>query len=753
MLNHSIAGMSVKENQKFRVPAIRQKFLQLFYWLAKANHLSIRDKLSLGFGLLVVVTFLVVGRSYLASVQANKTIERTQESYVPAAIASSMAQKNLLRMLSNLRGYLATGRSDLRDRYQEARHNFEIEVAKLQTLLENSDSTSEKQHLQELQATYETWSDLPEQLFTLHENAENNQPAWELLQQQGKNRISNIRGHVNRTIELQKTKDLSNPEQANLLENLIKFRSSFAIAVSSLQGYVMTRRTDLRTNYIKHMKTSEQLWQNLQKRQRFLSDRQQEQFQNLSQSWNQFQNLPEKIFTIVESEEHRRDLFLLRTKAEPRAEKMLTLLNSIVDTQQTALTQELQEGRNALTAAHWQILLASMAALVFGGTMSLVLRRRIAGPIERLTDMTASIMKGNFQTRIDIETPDEIGKLAETFNSMSDSLAHSQAQLQEYNQTLESKVIARTKELQTKNAQLAQALQDLQDTQIQLIQAEKLSSLGQLVAGVAHEINNPINFIHGNIIHTRQYMQDLLELIELYRQEYPDANSEIEEFVEDIDLAYLQDDLPQVLSSMQNGTERIRDIVRSLRVFSRLDEAEIKDIDLHESIDSTVMVFQTRLRENLTGREIELVKDYGQLPLIRCYAVQINQVFANILNNAIDALEEKFSQLAISSGETANLEISEHPTIHIYTRQQNSQHATIGFIDNGIGIPHNICLRIFDPFFTTKAVGKGTGLGMSISYQIITKQHQGKLSCSSVPNQGTEFTIQLPVRLPSEKNV
>jgi signal transduction histidine kinase len=712
--------------------------------MERANHFGIRDKLTLGFGLLVVVTFLVVGRSYLASVQANKTIKQTQESYVPAAIASSMAQKNLLRMLSNLRGYLATGKSSFRDRYQKARHNFEIEISKLQTLLSQSTFSSEKQNLQELTNTYEAWSKLPEQLFYLHDNTTTNQPAFRVLQQEGDPLITSIVGNVDRIISTQETKELSNPSQVKFLEDLIKFRSSLAISASSLRGYVITHRSFFRAEYTTNIQESQKIWQRLQNQQQFLNSSQQEQFQRLIQSWNQFQNLPETIFEIVESEEHRRDLFLLRTEAEPRAEKMLALLDEIVATQQSALTQELQAGSDALTTAQWQILLASIAGLVLGGTMSLVLRRRIAQPIERLTEMSASMMRGNFQTRIDIETHDEIGKLAETFNSMSDSLARSQAQLQEYNQTLETKVVERTQELQEKNAQLAQALQDLQNTQMQLIQAEKLSGLGQLVAGVAHEINNPINFVRGNVIHAQQYTQDLLALIELYRQNYPDDNAEIEDFIEEIDLPYLCDDLPKVLSSMEVGTERIRHIVRSLRVFSRLDEAEIKDIDLHESIDSTLVVFQSRLRENRIGVPIEVVKDYGKLPPIYCYAGQINQVFANILNNAIDALEEKFSQPAFSN---ANAGVQQFPTIYIYTQQPDSQYATIGFADNGIGMSENIRSRIFDPFFTTKAVGKGTGLGMSISYQIVTQQHRGQLSCSSVPGKGTEFTIQLPLHL------
>ncbi|WP_071518501.1 ATP-binding protein [Geitlerinema sp. PCC 9228] len=735
--------MSVRENKKLLPFYLRKYFPTFFHWMERANHLSIRDKLSLGFGLLVVVTFLVVGRSYLASIQANKTIKQTQESYAPAAIASSTAQKNLLRMLSNLRGYLATGKSSFRDRYQDARHNFERDIAELQTLLSQSPASSEKQNLQELADTYKTWSKLPEQLFALYDNTTNNQPAFRVLQQQGTPLISRITRDTSQLIALQENKNLSTSKQAKLLQDLIQFRSAFLISVSSMRGYIVTRHPFFRSDYITHIKENQEIWQRLQNQQSLFNPSQQKQFKKLTQNWNQLRDLEDTIFAIVESEKHRRDLFLLRTEAEPQAEKMLALLDKIVTIQQTTLTQELQSGSNALFAAQWQILLASIVAFLFGGSMALVLRRRIAHPIERLTEMTASMMGGNFQTRIDIETHDEIGKLAATFNSMSESLARSQAQLQEYNQTLETKVVERTQQLEAKNVQLAETLQELQNTQMQLIQAEKLSGLGQLVAGVAHEINNPINFIHGNVIHTQQYTQDLLALVELYCQTYPDGNAEIEAFVEEIDLPYLRDDLPKVLSSMQAGTERIRNIVRSLRVFSRLDESEIKDIDLHESIDSTLAVFQSRLQKNRTGLPIDVVKDYGMLPFIRCYAGQLNQVFANILNNAIDALEEKFSRPAFADAQAT---WEDFPMIRIYTRVTDSQYVTIGFVDNGIGIPEEIRHRIFDPFFTTKTVGKGTGLGMSISHQIITQQHQGQLLCSSIPKRGTEITIYLPIQ-------
>ncbi|OKH54706.1 hypothetical protein NIES2101_05920 [Calothrix sp. HK-06] len=282
---------------------------------------------------------------------------------------------------------------------------------------------------------------------------------------------------------------------------------------------------------------------------------------------------------------------------------------------------------------------------------------------------------------------------------------------------------------------LEETLKQLQSTQAQMLQAEKMSSLGQLVAGIAHEINNPVNFIHGNITYINEYTQQLLELIQLYQDEFLNQPQVIADKMEEIDLNFIRQDLPKLFSSMQVGTKRIREIIKSLRLFSRLDEADIKTINIHEGIDSTLMILQNRLKEKPKRIAIEVVKDYGDIPHIECYAGQLNQVFMNILVNAIDTLEE-----GIRNGQV------KAPVITIRTSVINTWGVKITIADNGCGIPEEIKQRIFDPFFTTKPVGKGTGMGMSISYQIITDKHHGKLECFSVLGQGTEFCIQIPIQ-------
>ena len=305
--------------------------------------------------------------------------------------------------------------------------------------------------------------------------------------------------------------------------------------------------------------------------------------------------------------------------------------------------------------------------------------------------------------------------------------------LRHLSQTLEQQVEERTSELKT-------ALQQVQQSQVQLVQSEKMAVLGQLVAGIAHEINNPVNFILGNLDYTKEYTKSLLGFVQLYQKHYPNPVAEIQDHAKELDLEFLQEDLLKILDSMKMGTDRICEIVRSLRNFSHVDEAERKAVDIHEGIKSTLLILQHRLKSNSEHPAIQVIQDYGQLPLIECYAGSLNQVFMNILANAIDALEE------FSAKHTYQENQKNPRQIIIRTSIIDSQVVQIAIADNGAGISEEIQQRIFDPFFTTKPVGKGTGMGMSISYQIITKKHHGKLLCNSTLSKGAEFIIQIPLR-------
>ncbi|YAF98778.1 MAG: response regulator [Nodularia sp. CChRGM 3473] len=342
-------------------------------------------------------------------------------------------------------------------------------------------------------------------------------------------------------------------------------------------------------------------------------------------------------------------------------------------------------------------------------------------------------------------------------------------------------------QLKEKNQLLQAAFDNLQAVQVQQIQNEKMVGLGQLVAGIAHEVNNPISFIYGNLQYARQYVQDLVNIIEAYQQEYPQPNPQIQKIVNDIDLNFVINDLQNLMGAMYRGSDRIREIVLALQNFSRHDEAHMKPVNIHEGIDSTLVMLQHRLRETANRPAIAVVKEYGSLPLITCYASELNQVFMHLLNNAIDALERGESDenksdnlfVSIHTSEVmeTNQRVSSHsqvnaqretfhrveinhqtsalprklakvtnpnPQIRIRTELIESHIVKIAIADNGPGIDELLQSRLFDPFFTTKPVGQGSGLGLSISYQIIVQQHQGHLTCASSPGQGTEFAICIP---------
>jgi signal transduction histidine kinase len=291
-----------------------------------------------------------------------------------------------------------------------------------------------------------------------------------------------------------------------------------------------------------------------------------------------------------------------------------------------------------------------------------------------------------------------------------------------------------------KAIQLELALQNLQRTQSQLIQTEKMSSLGQLISGIAHEINNPVNFIYGNLNYVNDYTHQLLSLITLYQEHDAHKYPEIEALIEKIELEFIKEDMPKMLSSMKLGAERIRQIVLTLRNFSRLDEAEMKPVNIHEGIDSSLVILQSQLKAKLNSSSIKVIKEYGDLPQIECYACQLNQVFMNLLSNGIYALnhyDKKGSPEQIKN---------EPRTITIATSILNREWVRISFKDNGPGMTSDVINRLFNPFFTTKPLGEGTGLGLSISYQIVVEKHGGDLKCFSQPDQGAEFVIEIPIR-------
>lgn len=385
--------------------------------------------------------------------------------------------------------------------------------------------------------------------------------------------------------------------------------------------------------------------------------------------------------------------------------------------------------------------------------------------VSKLQIGVAKIGGGDLDYYLDIKTNDEIEQLADGFNEMSKKLQNVYSSLEskvtertsalnQLNQDLQAEILERIqtenelqdskKQLIQKAQQLEATLRELKETQAQLIQNEKMSSLGQLVAGIAHEINNPVNFIHGNIAPLKEYIQNFIVLINLYQTYYFQPHEEIEEYIEDIDLPFILEDANKILTSLEIGTTRIKEIVLSLRNFSRLDEAEMKEVDIHEGIENTLLILQHRIKGKLNEKEIEIIKDYSDLPLIECYPGQLNQVFMNIISNAIDALEENNDRKINDSNDLLESDLQQ--VIWIKTEQIKDNLIAIHIADNGMGIAKDDMYHIFDPFFTTKPVGKGTGLGLSLSYQVVHKKHQGNLRCITQEGKGAEFIIELPIK-------
>ena len=380
---------------------------------------------------------------------------------------------------------------------------------------------------------------------------------------------------------------------------------------------------------------------------------------------------------------------------------------------------------------------------------------------QAVEERTSQLKKTNQQLRYEIiERQKAELELLKSHDNLKYQVEERTAQLTQANEQLKQDIIERERiesalrqseaQFRQQAATLQKALEELHSYQTQLIQTEKMSSLGQLVAGIAHEINNPINFVYGNIAYASQYIHDIMNLLGLYEQYYPHPALVISEEADRIDLNFVKIDLPNLLNSMKVGADRIRDLVLSLRNFSRLDEADKKSVNLHDGIDSTLLILHNQLKASMGRSEITLIKEYGELPLVECYAGQLNQVFMNLLSNAIDALEaNRMLNEEVLKGNALNF--TAPPWIRIHTRIKNTNSsdftpiAVIRIADNGCGMNETVRRRLFDPFFTTKAVGKGTGLGLSISYQIVVQKHGGTINCLSVPGQGTEFIIEIPL--------
>ena len=660
-------------------------------------NLSISHKLNLGFGVLVGLTFLVVGRNYLGSLMATKNIERTQYIQVPTAITSAQAEANLLRMSSHVRGYLATGESDFRDRYQQARQEFETELVALKKLLEVHASPENQQYLQELQIQYQEWKIIPDKLFALRDNYYVNQPALQLFKNQGETPIALILAEINLMINQQGQRSLSRTNTI-LLKNMASFQNSFALLVSSLRGYLLTREPSFRFEYAANFQANQQDWEKLQSQDISLTAQQKKSLKNIEHNRQLFLKLPDEMFEIVDGAQHRQDLFIFRTEAEPLVGNMLLLLQKIVANQQESLTKELQSGTNSLVVAQWHNLFGGFLALLLASFMTIFLRKKIADPISRLTNATNQIIEGNFDTKAIVESGDEIGILATTFNQMTYYLKQSHQDLENYSHILEERTFA-------------------------LAEAKEASEIANqtksnFLANISHELRTPLNVILG------------------FTQIMDRDNS-------------LSDKQKETLKIINHSGEHLLSLINDVLEVTKIESGKTNlyytNLNLHSLLDSLLKMLRLKAEEK--GLELFFTQDKNIPRYIRTDESKLRQILINLLSNAI-----KFTTVGIVE---LQVKILDSVTTKSTDDDVRVTNLLFNVIDTGMGIAETEIPSLFESFVQTESGIKsqqGTGLGLAISRKF-AQLMGGNITVTSEVNQGSTFSVTLPVESVSEMAV
>ncbi len=648
--------------------------------------LKISHKLNIGFGVLVGLTFLVGVRNYLSSYEATRNIKRTQNIRVPTVITSAQAEANLLRMSSHVRGYLATGESDFRDRYQQARQEFETELVEMKKLLQVHSSPENQQHWQELQIQYQEWKLLPDKLFALRDNYYINQPALQLLKDEGETRISIILAEITAMSDHQGERA---PSAMNtlLLKDIANFQSSFALLVSSLRGYLLTQESSFRFEYAANFQANQQAWEKLQNHQNFFTVHQNNSFNKIKHNYQIFLELPHEMFAIVEGKKHRQDLFLFRTQAQPLAENMLVLLQEIVANQQQSLTAELEGGTNSLVMAQWHNFLGVFLALSLAIIMTLLLREKIAGPITRLTKATNQIMEGNFDTKAIVESRDEIGVLATTFNQMTHYLKQSRQDLENYSHVLEERTFALAEAKET--AEIAN------------------QTKSNFLANISHELRTPLNVILG-------FTQVM------YRDHTLTAKQ--------------KETLRIINHSGEHLLLLINDVLEVTKIESGKTDLNNNNFDLYYLLDSLTEMLKFKAEDK--GLKLFFIQDENLPRYIRTDESKLRQILINLLSNAIKFTDQGMVKLQVKildrNSKATNLLFEVIDTgMGIAATEIKSLFEP--FVQTESGIKSQ----------------QGTGLGLAISRKF-AQLMGGNITVTSELGQGCTFCVTLPVQSVAE---
>ncbi len=670
--------------------------------ITKLKNLNISHTVSIAFGILVSLTFLVAGGNYIGSTVATKTIRRTQKLRVPTAITSAQAEADLLRMLGHVRGYLATGESQLRDRYQEVRQEFEQELELMITLAANGSSTLNQQRLQDLETKYEQWKVLPYRLFRLRDNYLINQPALKLLKDEGEVPIAVILRQTALVIEEQSQRD-SSITNTLLLKDLADYQSSFALLVSSLRGYLVTKEPSFRFEYAAQVQANQQAWQKLKRQQNLFTQSQQLHLAIIANNYRAFFALSAEMFTIVEGDRSREDLYLLNQEVEPLTAEMLSLLEEIVTSEQEALSRELAKGSENLIVAQWQALAAGAIAFLMAIIMGLWLRHKIAAPILRLTETTTSIMAGDFEAQAVVESNDEIGFLANTFNQMIRYLKQIHGDLAEYSHSLEAS-----------SQELAQAKEAAEAANY---------AKSAFLANMSHELRTPLNVILG-------FSQVM----------YRDATATPQQ----------KETLRIINQSGEHLLALINDVLEVTKIEAGKTSLKLNNFDLHYMLDSLAEMLGFKAEEK--GLKLVFERSPDVPAYIQTDQGKVRQILINLINNAIKFTDRGEVRLTVtiqeSKGDKGTRGTRETREIREIRGQGESHVLSFAVQDTGVGISASEIQNLFNPFVQTEAGVKsqqGTGLGLSIGRKF-ARLIGGDITVESQLQVGSTFTLTLPVK-------
>ncbi|NJP04715.1 MAG: response regulator [Chloroflexaceae bacterium] len=668
------------------------------------NDFSIGQKLNLGFGLLVVLILLLVVLQLIHHAQTIATIRQTGEVQAPSALTSAQAQTNLLSMLAGIRGYLILGSPSFRQEYLDAKAMFEQNLVVMKALATQEQNPDLNRQLAELETTYERWSDLPDQMFALRDNPIDNQPALRILTEEGEVLISNILSDINSLIWHQSRREPS-MQNAQLLKDMAEVQSSFALMIASLRSYLATSDVSFRRDYNIKLSTNHSAWQQMINQQDHLNANQQPLFASMAERRKAFLAVARRVIDAVEGPQARQDLFLFTTQTTPLADTMLQLLGDITTEQQLALTNDLAASQDALIDALQKTILGGLIAIGLGFGLAVAFRQNIAGPVERLTRTVAQITGSNLQARVQVESRDEIGRLAATFNTMTDRLQESLHELEQ-----------RTRDLET----AVDALQSSKDA------AEAASrAKSQFLANMSHELRTPLNAIIG-------YSEILQE----------DAR--------DAEMTDFGDDLAKIQTAGEHLLDLINDVLNLSDIETGRLHLYLESFDIATMVDDVVATIQPLVNHRQNTLHITYVREMGRM---HADQTKVRQILFNLLGNAA-----KFTQ---NGSITLEIDRLDPPVPGVSARQPQDEPApymvpaqshwiVFRIRDTGIGISSEQIDRLFEAFSqadasSTRRYG-GMGLGLALSYQFC-RLMAGSITVESTVGIGSLFTIYLPSQI------